>query len=193
MGDGGDDRVHSQGRGLLAVEECHLGTGTGPVDGATDFAGPPGQVPWFKEVFEQAHATWQDGLGEDGIRLPYANHRPDYTEEQIIEVWNNSKQPADGVAYNEVDGSEFHYKAGDVIVKDVNGQWRKIEWEPGSPGPRPWAMGHIKGQEYDTLRNKYLNKELTTEQFLAIYRDPGQYEVQDISRNAAHMDEQIPR
>ncbi len=171
---------------MLAVEECQLGTGTGPVDGATDFAGPPGQVPWFKEVFEQAHATWQDGLGEDGIRLPYANHRPDYTD---IEVWNNSKQPADGVAYNEVDGSEFHYKAGDVIAQNTEGNWYKVEWEPGQPGPRNWDMGHRYGYEYHLLRDRYMNGQMSTEEFLKEYRNSEFYEVQDPGRNAAHMDE----
>ncbi len=128
------------------------------------------------------------GYDENGIRLPYANHRPDYTEEQIIEVWNNSKKSTDGVEPNP-DGSDFHYQAGDVIVQDAEGYWKKVEWEPGQPGPRNWDMGHIDEAKYSTLRDDYLSKNITLEEFLAEYRNSANYRVQDPMRNRTHMDE----
>ena len=129
------------------------------------------------------------GYDEHGFRLPYANSRPDYTDEQIIEVWNRAKRPSAGYELN-ADKSKFYYEEGDVIVMDIKGNWRKVEWEPGQPGPRPWDMGHVRGQEYAALHEAYMNGDIKLPKFLEEYRNPDNYQVEDPIRNRSRKDEQ---
>ena len=126
------------------------------------------------------------GYDEFGDRLPFANHRPEHTEEEIEAVWNQAKQKSGG-QYDQPDGSQFSFDAGDVVVQDIDGRWYKVEWEPGQP--RNWDMGHIERAKYSKLREAYLNHEIDTKTFLSRYHNPENYRVEDPLRNSSHIDE----
>ena len=128
------------------------------------------------------------GYDEFGVRLPYANTRPEYDEDQIRQVWENSKQKTAGRAKND-DGSYLDYEKDDVIVQDINGNWYKVEWDPNQPGARPWDMGHNRGDEYWRTHDLYMNGKMSKEDFIEWYQNPENYSVQDPLRNRSHMDE----
>jgi HNH/ENDO VII superfamily nuclease with conserved GHE residues len=50
-------------------------------------------------------------------------------------------------------------------------------------------MGHLPNHEYKTLQQKFLNKEITEEEFLREYRNPKNYQVEHPGRNRSHQDE----
>jgi len=126
------------------------------------------------------------GYDEFGDRLPFANHRPDHTQEEIEAVWKRAKQKSSGY-YRQPDGSQFSYEAGDVVVQDIDGRWYKVEWEPGQP--RNWDMGHTLEGKYSNLRDDYLSHRIDQKQFLEEYHNLDNYTVQDPLRNRSHVDE----
>lgn len=112
------------------------------------------------------------GYDSKGNRLPYANSRPSYGKDQVDEVWENAKN-----------GN------GEVWVRDKDGTWVEIDWQPGQPRRDVWDMGHLPGEEYRKLRDQYLSGDITKEEFLRRYRDPDNYEVAHPGRNRSHQDE----
>lgn len=148
------------------------------------------------------------GYDENGNRLPYANHRPSHTNEQIKETWDLSREEQikqiekgelklldvpddekipgkDEIWVQKPDDAE-----GPGIHFDSEGRkWAKITWEEGQDREGLWDMGHVPGREYKNLREEYLSHRITEEEFLREFRDPNNYRVQDPSRNRSHVDE----
>ena len=148
------------------------------------------------------------GYDENGDRLPYANHRPSHTNEQIKETWDLSREEQikqikkgelklldvpedekipgkDEIWVQKPDDAE-----GPGIHFDSEGRkWAKITWEEGQDREGLWDMGHVPGREYKNLREEYLSHRITEEEFLREFRDPNNYRVQDPSRNRSHVDE----
>ena len=148
------------------------------------------------------------GYDENGNRLPYANHRPSHTNEQIKKTWDLSRKEQikqiekgelklldvpddekipgkDEIWVQKKDDAE-----GPGIHFDSEGRkWAKITWEEGQDREGLWDMGHVPGREYKNLREEYLSHRITEEEFLREFRDPKNYRVQDPSRNRSHVDE----
>jgi len=141
------------------------------------------------------------GYDENGDRLPYANHRPSYTKEQIKEVWDLSRnEQIEQIKNGELDlprpGKDEIWvqkkddaKGPDIHVDSEGGKWAKITWKKGQDREGLWDMGHVPGREYKNLREEYLSHRITEEEFLKEYRDPKNYRVEDPSRNRSHVDE----
>jgi hypothetical protein len=66
--------------------------------------------------------------------------------------------------------------------------YRLVKWEPGDK-PRPWDMGHTRGNEYRHLHDEYMRGEIDGKQFLERYEKPELYEASTPERNSAHLDE----
>lgn len=113
------------------------------------------------------------GYDERGKRMPYANSRPSYGKDQVKDVWEQADRDLDG----------------NVVVYDRDGNQVVVDWKPGQPRRDKWDMGHVPGAEYRTLREQYLNHEISKEQFLAEYRNPDTYQVEHPGRNRSHVDE----
>ena len=141
------------------------------------------------------------GYDENGDRLPYANHRPSYTKEQIKDVWDLSRnEQIEQIKNGELDlprpGKDEIWvqkkddaKGPDIHVDSEGGKWAKITWKKGQDREGLWDMGHVPGREYKNLREEYLSHRITEEEFLKEYRDPKNYRVEDPSRNRSHVDE----
>lgn len=76
-----------------------------------------------------------------------------------------------------------------VDLGESKGKWKLIEWDPNAPRQDVWDMGHISEAKYSKIHERYMNKEISTEEFLEEYHDSANYEVQDPRRNRAHDDE----
>lgn len=63
-----------------------------------------------------------------------------------------------------------------------------LEWPPNEP--RKWDMGHKKGKEYRKLHKKYMDGEISKEEFIKEYRDPKNYEPQSRKTNRSHKHEE---
>lgn len=139
------------------------------------------------------------GYDADGNRLRYANGRPDYGPGQIPEVWNTSREdqlsrigagkldlPEPGPGQQWV---ELHPRGPVDEGWTVDNGHRLIDWQPGEPQKGLWDMGHVGGGEYRTLREAYLSGQITFEEYMAEYRNPDNYTVQDWYRNRSHIDE----
>ena len=142
------------------------------------------------------------GYDENGDLLPYANERPQYTKEQIEEVWTNSRNdqlkqiregkldlPEPGADQMWVRALDDAADGPDIHVDADGGKWRKVEWRPGQPRDGVWDMGHISKAKYSKLRDQYLSGEIDTKEFLRRYRDASNYRVEDPMRNRSHIDE----
>ena len=147
------------------------------------------------------------GYDENGDRLPYANHRPSYTNKQIKDVWDLSrKEQIEQIEKGElklnvpedekIPGKDeiWVQKPDDAEGPDIHfdsegGKWAKITWKKGQDREGLWDMGHVPGREYKNLREEYLSHQITEEEFLKEYRDPKNYRVEDPSRNRSHVDE----
>jgi len=51
-------------------------------------------------------------------------------------------------------------------------------------------MGHKPGKEYRKLHEKYMNGDITKEEFLEEYRNPNNYQPESKSSNRSHKYEQ---
>lgn len=148
------------------------------------------------------------GYDENGDRLPYANHRPSYTKEQIKDVWDLSREEQikqiekgelkllDVPEDEKIPGKDeiWVQKPDDAEGPGIHfdsegGKWAKITWKEGQDREGLWDMGHVPGREYKNLREEYLSHRITEEEFLKEYRDPKNYRVEDPSRNRSHVDE----
>ncbi|WP_127821412.1 HNH/ENDO VII family nuclease [Rathayibacter rathayi] len=132
------------------------------------------------------------GYDSDGVRLPYANSRPDYAPGQVKEVWNatREKQLLD-IEGGEVGAPPSLPGPDQLWVKNKSGDWKLIEWRPGEPRAGLWDMGHLPEAKYAKLRNRYLSHQITKEEFLDEYHDVEKYQVEDPGRNRSHIDEYI--
>ncbi|MBQ6718708.1 MAG: hypothetical protein IJN22_07440, partial [Clostridia bacterium] len=118
---------------------------------------------------EKSNKNIIDGL-EDNVynkkKKKYLNRRPSYGKNQLIAVWNFAK------------------KLGGGKVIDPTG--KEIVWDTSKARNGQWDMGHIPGQKYSEMHKKYLNDEITEEEFVNWYRDPKNYRPELPSTNRSH-------
>lgn len=94
---------------------------------------------------------------------PYRDSRPSYRAGVVEEVWRRAVErawetpPFDGKVRNP-------YPPHDVI-----------EWSPGDPRKGVWDMGHIPGEKYSIVHDRYMRGEMTREEFLDWYNAPENY------------------
>ncbi|MCT1689978.1 HNH/ENDO VII family nuclease [Brevibacterium sp. p3-SID960] len=133
----------------------------------------------------------------DGNAIPNTNpkDRPSYDTGQVEQVWENSRNQQiedydDGILEDIHNNPPPHAPKKDSMwVLDKHGEWREITWKPGDSRRGVWDMGHLPGHEYRKLHQRYVNGEITREEFLAEYRDPDNYRVEDPGRNRSGQDE----
>jgi hypothetical protein len=109
---------------------------------------------------------------ETAQNKPYSDptKRPKYGKGQVEAVWNNAKN-----------------EEGKVL--DPNTQ-EELTWDQTKPRSGQWDMGHISGQEYRKLHQKYMSGEIDLQEFLKQYRDPNNYRPESISANRSHAFEE---
>ncbi|NQX11804.1 hypothetical protein HQQ80_09225 [Microbacteriaceae bacterium VKM Ac-2855] len=130
------------------------------------------------------------GYDADGVRLPYANHRPDYAPRQVKQVWDNARaQQLEEVAEGRPGSPPSAPGPDQLWVTNISGDWKLIEWRPGEPRKGIWDMGHLPRAKYAELRNQYLSGAISKNEFLYRYRNPSNYHVEDWLRNQSHIDE----
>ena len=145
------------------------------------------------------------GYDANGDLLPYANHRPSYSPNQVEDVWKRSRKALDiqmkpGGALQDLPPlrheNEMWVRVRDdarteglVDLGKDRGKWRRIEWHPGDSRTGVWDMGHVQGAKYSDLHDRYMHGDITTEQFLKRYHRVRNYSVEDPGRNRSHVDE----
>ena len=145
------------------------------------------------------------GYDANGDLLPYANHRPSYSPNQVEDVWKRSRKALDiqmkpGGALQDLPPlrheNEMWVRVRDdarteglVDLGKDRGKWRRIEWHPGDSRTGVWDMGHVQGAKYSDLHDRYMRGDITTEQFLKRYHRVRNYSVEDPGRNRSHVDE----
>ena len=99
---------------------------------------------------------------------PYADprSRPAYGRGQVARTWRNA-QDANGRVFDPNTGKELF--------------WDKSRSRAGQ-----WDMGHRTGHEYRELHRRYMDGEISKQQFLDEYRNPGNYYPEDPSSNRSH-------
>ena len=97
---------------------------------------------------------------------PYAKSRPSYGKDQVEQVWERAKDPITGKVY------------------DPSGA--EIIWDRSKPRNGQWDMGHIPEAKYSEVHQKYMNGEMSKEEFLNWYRDPANYRPELPSTNRSH-------
>lgn len=112
-----------------------------------------------------------DAIGDSGVKIkekPYSDpkNRPKYGKGQVEKVWENAKGP-------------------DGKVRDPN-TLEELTWDPTKSRAGQWDMGHMPDQEYRKLHKRYMDGEITTEEFLKEYREPKNYRPESSSANRSH-------
>jgi hypothetical protein len=106
-----------------------------------------------------------DGAADNA--KPYLKSRPSYGKNQIEDVWNNHVNPITGASL------------------DPSGN--TIKWDKTKPRGGQWDMGHIPGQKYSDMHKKYIDGEISLEDFLNWYRDPQNYRPELPSTNRSGL------
>jgi hypothetical protein len=122
------------------------------------------------DVFE-ARANSGELVRVNQAREFLMRNRPRYEEGLVEEVWNRAKRP---------DGS----------VRDPNPPYEELHWDPTQNRFDQWHMGHTPGNEYRRLVDRYVNGEITWEEFLTEYNNPKNYRPELPSKNLSHEFEQ---
>jgi hypothetical protein len=109
------------------------------------------------------------GAGELVDNRPYLdpNSRPSFRKGVVESTWNNAKGP---------DGLVRDPNTGDVI-----------NWSPGQSRKGIWDMGHVPGQKYYDMYQKYIQGEMTPKQFRDWYNNPNNYRPEIPRNNRGHL------
>lgn len=102
------------------------------------------------------------GYDADGNLMQYANGRPSLPESVVREVWERDSQ---------VDAEGKRY----IDLEDNDGNPVRVYWEKGESRQGKWDMGHERRYEYWKLRDAYLSHKMSMEDFLAAYKNVGNY------------------
>ncbi len=95
-------------------------------------------------------------VAESGdTKKPYSDSRPSYGENQVDDVWNAHVDPKTGT------------------VRDPSGA--EITWDRDKLRAGQWDMGHIPGEQYRDVHERYMNGEIDKDEFLEWYRNPDNY------------------
>lgn len=70
------------------------------------------------------------------------------------------------------------------VVIDPSGA--VIEWDRSNPRNGQWDMGHIPEAKYSEMHQKYMNDEITEQEFVDWYRYPRNYRPELPSTNRSH-------
>ncbi|ACQ79138.1 rhs protein [Beutenbergia cavernae DSM 12333] len=100
--------------------------------------------------------------------LPYSNprRRPSYRQGVPEEVWDNARGP-------------------DGVVRDPN-TGDVIDWTPGTPRRDVWDMGHVPGERYHDVWERYMRGEMTPAEFRDWFNDPANYRPELPGNNRGH-------
>ncbi|QQM67262.1 GH-E family nuclease [Actinomyces weissii] len=130
--------------------------------------------------------NWGTYVDENGVAhispddpRPYLNpnHRPSFQKGVVEKVWENALEAAREEGYDYV---------RDPLTK------KRIDWNPGEPRKGVWDMGHIPRQQYRDIWRKYINGEMTPQEFRDWYNTPEHYRPELPSSNRSHKAESIP-
>ena len=76
----------------------------------------------------------------------------------------------------DADGNVYDPNTGELLT-----------WDQTTSRAGQWDMGHLPGQEYSKLWQRYMNDEISKEQFLQEYRNPANYRPESPSANRSHL------
>lgn len=62
-----------------------------------------------------------------------------------------------------------------------------IIWDRTKRRIGQWDMGHKPGQKYSDIHNKYMNGEISLDEFLTWYSDPDNYRPELPKTNRSHL------
>jgi hypothetical protein len=96
--------------------------------------------------------------------------RPEYREGLVNEVWEASKSP-------------------DGKVRDPHDSSIELHWDRNRSRYDQWHMGHRPGHEYNKLVDRYVDGQISWDQFIAEYNNPNFYHAEDPIGNMGHGNE----
>ena len=108
----------------------------------------------------------EENIAKDFGTQPYSTSRPSYGKSQVEEVWENAK-------------------GRDGLVRDPNTR-EVLNWDTTQSRYDQWHMGHTPGNDYASLYQKYLNGEISKEEFLKEYRNSSNYRPEAPKENMSH-------
>jgi hypothetical protein len=94
--------------------------------------------------------------------------RPSFRKSTVEDVWKRAQE-----------------ESPDGIVRDPHTD-EVIDWKPGEPRKGVWDMGHVPGQKYSEMHQRYVDGELTPQQFRDWYNNPDHYVPETPSANRSH-------
>ena len=103
--------------------------------------------------------------GGRDVKKPYATSRPSYGKGQVEQVWEINKDST---------GKVWDPSGAELI------------WDPTRPRDGQWDMGHLPEHKYSVWHQKYIDDELSLEEFLEWYRNPAHYRPELPSTNRSH-------
>jgi Domain of unknown function (DUF4157)/HNH/ENDO VII superfamily nuclease with conserved GHE residues len=107
-------------------------------------------------------------LGERGRLMKV---RPAYEPGLVDKIWENAKG---------IDGK----------VRDPNPPLEELNWDKSKHRFDQWHMGHKPGAEYVELVDRYVNGEISYNEFLKEYNNPANYRPELPAKNLSHEFEQ---
>ena len=119
------------------------------------------------------YESWSEVTGFDvdddkqSTKKPYAKSRPPYGKKQIEAVWDANVDPETGMA------------------TDPTGA--NITWDKTVPRMGQWDMGHKPEHKYSDYHGKYMNGEISKEEFLKVHRNPDNYRPELPNTNRGHL------
>ncbi len=118
--------------------------------------------------FENSHipVSGDDSTITSNVKKPYTNSRPSFRKGVVETVWENAKDP-------------------DGFVRDPN-TGEIINWNPGESRKGVWDMGHIPGEKYSVVHERYMRGEMTKKEFVDWYNDPDNYQPELPHNNRGH-------
>jgi len=100
------------------------------------------------------------------VREALMSNRPAYQEGLVEQVWNRAQRNG--------------------VVRDPNPPHEVLPWDRTRSRFDQWHMGHRPGHEYVRLVDRYVDGEITWDQFLAEYNNPNHYYPELPSKNMSH-------
>lgn len=79
-------------------------------------------------------------------------------------------------------------KGPDGKVRDPH-TGEELVWDRSQPRNDQWHMGHRPGHEYVKLVDRFVNGEITWDQFIAEYNNPANYWPEHPLENVSHRHE----
>ena len=153
-----------------------------PVDGVIPHDGSPTGHDGLTGGHEAADGSHLDNSGNEAndaksledmnnettnSAKPYSSSRPSFGKTQVDDVWNANIDQGTG---------NVHDPSGAIIT-----------WDRNAPRKGQWDMGHVPGQKYSEMHERYMNGEIELEEFKKWYRDPVHYRPELPTTNQGHQ------